>query len=277
LARTRANVGRCWSPARRTSRAVTRWRRTCPAARWHRRAATVQLPGQGVAASDPGGRAGAAASPRPAAHGGGSVDRRRGQPQRRSASGPGIPRWRSRSTATATCSPAMTRSCATAWTPYAPRASRPFPPGRWWNCRAAQRGPSAAHGEASKEEARRRSGLAWGDGGAPPGTRTPNRCLTEEYKSSWIFEPRLTCSNVLRRVQNLGFSLVRESRGRPRDCGAASHSAVYQGICLPVRTAIDRWIPSVHAPTVPQLHLRRPDLPGPMSPHPCVCVAVDER
>ena len=31
---------------------------------------------------------------------------------------------------------------------------------------------------------------------------------TKENESSWIFEPRLTCSNTLRRVQNPGFSLV---------------------------------------------------------------------
>jgi hypothetical protein len=34
---------------------------------------------------------------------------------------------------------------------------------------------------------------------------------------------------------------------------------------------------SVCAPNVPQLRVRRPDLPGPMPPHPCVRVAVDER
>src|SRR4029453_3047054 len=32
--------------------------------------------------------------------------------------------------------------------------------------------------------------------------------VTKENESSWIFEPRLTCSNALRRVQNPGFSLV---------------------------------------------------------------------
>jgi hypothetical protein len=31
---------------------------------------------------------------------------------------------------------------------------------------------------------------------------------TKENESSWIFEPRLTCTNALRRVQNPGFSLV---------------------------------------------------------------------
>jgi hypothetical protein len=31
---------------------------------------------------------------------------------------------------------------------------------------------------------------------------------TKEYGSSWIFEPSLTCSNALRRVQHPGFSLV---------------------------------------------------------------------
>jgi Common central domain of tyrosinase len=44
-------------------------------------------------------------------------------------------------------------------------------------------------------------------GGAATGTLnlfTP----TKEYESSWIFEPRLTCVNALRRVQHPGFSLV---------------------------------------------------------------------
>jgi hypothetical protein len=31
---------------------------------------------------------------------------------------------------------------------------------------------------------------------------------TKENESSWIFEPCLTCSNALWRVQNPGFSLV---------------------------------------------------------------------
>jgi hypothetical protein len=31
---------------------------------------------------------------------------------------------------------------------------------------------------------------------------------TKENESSWIFEPRLTCTNALRRVQNPGSSLV---------------------------------------------------------------------
>ena len=38
----------------------------------------------------------------------------------------------------------------------------------------------------------------------------PASDVTKEYKSSWIFEPHLTCSNALRRVQNPGFSLVTE-------------------------------------------------------------------
>jgi integrase len=48
--------------------------------------------------------------------------------------------------------PATTTSCATAWTPCTARASRPFRVAPWWSCRAARRGPSAAHGEASNEE-----------------------------------------------------------------------------------------------------------------------------
>ena len=31
---------------------------------------------------------------------------------------------------------------------------------------------------------------------------------TKEYRSSWIFEPRLTCANAIQRVQHPGFSLV---------------------------------------------------------------------
>ena len=39
--------------------------------------------------------------------------------------------------------------------------------------------------------------------------------VTKEYGSSWIFEPSLTCSNALRRVQHPGFSLViRSVEGR---------------------------------------------------------------
>ena len=38
--------------------------------------------------------------------------------------------------------------------------------------------PGAAHGEASKQEdPAEHQGLTWADGSAPPGTRTPNRCL----------------------------------------------------------------------------------------------------
>ena len=34
------------------------------------------------------------------------------------------------------------------------------------------------------------------------------RALTKGYGSRWIFEPRLTCANALRRVQYPAFSLV---------------------------------------------------------------------
>jgi len=40
--------------------------------------------------------------------------------------------------------------------------------------------------------------------------------VTKEYESSWIFEPCLTCSNALRRVQNPSFSLVARGRPAPR-------------------------------------------------------------
>src|SRR4029450_9861463 len=39
-----------------------------------------------------------------------------------------------------------------------------------------------------------------------PSTQPPSPL--KENESSWIFEPRLTCSNTLRRVQSPGFSLV---------------------------------------------------------------------
>jgi FG-GAP repeat len=38
--------------------------------------------------------------------------------------------------------------------------------------------------------------------------------VTKENESSWIFEPCLTCSNALRRVQHPGFSLVASRLGR---------------------------------------------------------------
>jgi Phage integrase family len=101
---------------------------------------------------------------------------------RRSASEPGTPPSASPWTATATCSPAMMTSYATAWTPCTPRASRPFLAARWWCCRAAaRRGPARPQRgpRRSKQTTRpgARPGLSWGNGGAPPGTRTPNRCL----------------------------------------------------------------------------------------------------
>jgi hypothetical protein len=36
----------------------------------------------------------------------------------------------------------------------------------------------------------------------------PGEHILKEYGSSWIFEPCLTWSNALRRVQHPGFSLV---------------------------------------------------------------------
>jgi len=39
--------------------------------------------------------------------------------------------------------------------------------------------------------------------------------LTKENESSWIFEPRLTCTNALRRVQNPGFALGNSGRIDP--------------------------------------------------------------
>jgi integrase len=100
---------------------------------------------------------------------------------RRLACGPGTPRWRSRWIATATCSLATMTSCATAWTRCTPRASRLSPAGRWWSCRAARRGPSRPQRgpRRSKQTSRPAvvAGLSCADGGAPPGTRTPNRCL----------------------------------------------------------------------------------------------------
>jgi hypothetical protein len=39
------------------------------------------------------------------------------------------------------------------------------------------------------------------------------RSVTKEYESSWIFEPYMTCANVLRRVQHPAFSLVLQRGG----------------------------------------------------------------
>jgi len=104
-----------------------------------------------------------------------------GRTRRRSACGPGIPRWRSPWIATATCSRAMTTSCASAWTPCTPKGCGRSRPGSWWSCRRPRRGPSRPQRGPRQTKQRRRpavvAGLSWGDGGAPPGTRTPNRCL----------------------------------------------------------------------------------------------------
>ena len=50
----------------------------------------------------------------------------------------------------------------------------------------------------------------------PPRLITGAYFITKENESSWIFEPRLTCSNTLRRVQNPGFSLVLPGRSQTR-------------------------------------------------------------
>jgi hypothetical protein len=42
----------------------------------------------------------------------------------------------------------------------------------------------------------------------PAARQTRRVIVTKENESSWIFEPRLTCTNALRRVQNPGSSLV---------------------------------------------------------------------
>jgi hypothetical protein len=39
------------------------------------------------------------------------------------------------------------------------------------------------------------------------GNRATGPIVTKEYRSSWIFEPCLTCANAIRRVQHPGFSL----------------------------------------------------------------------
>jgi RibD C-terminal domain len=57
----------------------------------------------------------------------------------------------------------------------------PLPAARCWSCWAAPRGPPRPQrGPRQSKQPRRPGGipgLGWGDGGAPPGTRTPNRCL----------------------------------------------------------------------------------------------------
>jgi hypothetical protein len=53
------------------------------------------------------------------------------------------------------------------------------------------------------------------------GRGTVSAAVTKENESSWIFEPCLTCSNALRRVQHPGFSLVC-AHSRWRSCGLVS-------------------------------------------------------
>jgi hypothetical protein len=52
----------------------------------------------------------------------------------------------------------------------------------------------------------------------PPGVGDDltDHVITKENESSWIFEPRLTCTNALRRVQNPGSSLVSGSSAASR-------------------------------------------------------------
>jgi hypothetical protein len=47
-------------------------------------------------------------------------------------------------------------------------------------------------------------------------------CFTKENESSWIFEPHLTCTNALWRVQNPGFALI---SGGVRSPGRSGGSA----------------------------------------------------
>jgi Phage integrase family len=62
-----------------------------------------------------------------------------------------------------------------------------FPVGRWSSCRAARRGPARPQrGQRRSKQRRRpgaRPGLTWADGGAPPETRTPNRCLKRAFRA----------------------------------------------------------------------------------------------
>ena len=123
------------------------------------------------------------------------------------------------------CSRVTMRSCATAWTPCTPRASRPFPAARWGSCPAARRGPARPQrGPRRSRRTRRpgaRPGLGWADGGAPPGTRTPNRCL--KRATGTVSRPA-----AFRRQQpfTMPFS-------------------------LPGLSVADPWMPSVCAPSVP--------------------------
>jgi integrase len=110
-----------------------------------------------------------------------------GRTRRRSACGLDIPRWRSPWTATVTCSRVTMTSCATAWTSCTPRDSGVFPAGSWWSCRRPRRGPLRPQRGPRQTKQRRGPGgppgLSWVDGGAPPGTRTPNRCLKRATRS----------------------------------------------------------------------------------------------
>jgi hypothetical protein len=70
---------------------------------------------------------------------------------------------------------------------------------------------------------------------------------------------------------------LRAPNGQPQDLQRGVAHGPLPGVRLPALSASDRRTLSVCAPNVPQLRIRRPDLPGRMPPHPCVRVAVDER
>jgi hypothetical protein len=144
---------------------------------------------------------------------------------KRSACGRGTPRWCSPWTATASVPGSR---CGAARPPG--RHARRGPPGRSRrHGGGAARRPGAAparpqRGPRRSRRTRRpgaRPGLGWADGGAPPGTRTPNRCL--KRATGTVSRPA-----AFRRQQpfTMPFS-------------------------LPGLSVADPWMPSVCAPSVP--------------------------
>jgi hypothetical protein len=122
----------------------------------------------------------------------------------------------------------------------------------------------------------------------------------QENESSWIFEPRLTYTNALRRVQNPGFSLVARAREHLGPPGHPNPQPVRPGVthcqpgCWPVSWALaatpspaagastasspGRLGPSSSPPT-PQLAAKVHDVVG-LYQHPperAVVLCVDEK
>ena len=89
--------------------------------------------------------------------------------------------------------------------------------------------------------------------------------------------PRITSRDLSTKMRCFSAITIRARNKRAPDLRRSDASGRLQDIRLPGLSVTVRWMLSVRAPKVPQLPIPRPDLPGPMTPHPCVRVAVDEQ